>query len=253
MPARIVQISDCHLLADPEEPFKGIYPHRQLIDVLRLARETVPDCDRVILTGDMAHDERRETYRALREHLGGWVDLCRVVPGNHDDRDSIRSVFSDRVPEPGGAVRFSERVGGWRLIGLDSQSAGNVHGEIEATQLEWLVDQLQGNADEPTLLFLHHPPVPVGSAWLDAIGLRDAALFSQIVTKASQVRGVFAGHVHHEFEGELGRAAVYCAPATSLQFRPGTAEPEFDSLPPGFRVVELGASELRTYVVRPRA
>jgi len=250
MSARIIQISDCHLLADREEPFKGIDPHRQLLDVLRLARETVPDCERVVLTGDMAHDEQHATYQVLREHLGDCVQRCRVIPGNHDDRSGIRSVFADRVAQDSGLVCFSERVGRWRLIGIDSQSTGNVHGTIGPQQYDWLSEQLRTNADEPTLLFMHHPPVTVGSGWLDAIGLRDPEPFAGVLSGAPQIRGICSGHIHQEFEGRLGGAAVYCTPATSKQFRPGTPEPEFDALPPGFRVLELGESDFNTHVVR---
>lgn len=250
MPTRIVQITDCHLLADPDEPFKDIYPHRHLRAVLRLARKRVPHCRRVVLTGDLAHDEQLETYRALHEQLGDWAGRCRVIPGNHDDRAALRSVFVEGAADAEGPVDFAESVDGWRLLGLDTQSPADVHGCLGVDQLAWLAEQLRTHPLAPTLLFLHHPPVSVGSDWLDAIGLEEPAEFAELVSGSPQIRGIFAGHVHQEFAGRLAETPVFCTPATSTQFRPGTTGPEFDSLPPGFRVLELGPTDLRTHVVR---
>ena len=67
---------------------------------------------------------------------------------------------------------------------------------------------------------MHHVPVTVGSAWLDAIGLVEPEAFHKLIGSAPQVELICCGHVHHEFEGFLGRARVVATPSTGVQFVP---------------------------------
>ena len=88
----------------------------------------------------------------------------------------MREVFGDVVQTAGERNVFADSLGDWRLIGLDSQITGALPGELGAEQLAWLASLLTASS-QPTVLFLHHPPIMVGSAWLDRIGLVDAAAF----------------------------------------------------------------------------
>ena len=250
MTVRIVQISDCHLLADADARLKGVATRKTLVDVLRWLGEEFGDCERLIFTGDLAHDERLETYRWLRDVLGDWLPRCRIIPGNHDDRAAIREVFPEAVSGDAGLLTFCESVGGWRLIGLDSQVEGEPHGRLGSAQLDWLAEQLADERDSPALLFVHHPPVPVGSAWLDRIGLEDGAELISVVSAAPQVRAVCVGHVHQAFELRTLSAPVLAAPATCWQYRHATPVPAYDPVPPGCRVLELDGDRLRTRVIR---
>ena len=53
--------------------------------------------DHVVVTGDHTHDELPESYQAVRQILSPWLDRLWQVPGNHDDRTVLRSVFGDRI------------------------------------------------------------------------------------------------------------------------------------------------------------
>lgn len=259
MPMRIIQLTDCHLLADADARLKGVPTRASLAAVLDLVRREFVDFDYLVITGDLAHDERRETYAALADMLGDWLPRCRLIPGNHDNRAAMREVFPEIIPpaapvppsSPAGEppITFSLAAGAWRLIGLDSHIPGRLPGRLEPPQLDWLEGELRA-ADAPTLLFVHHPPVAVGSPWLDRIGLESPERFNQIVASSSQVRAIFTGHVHQEFQGRLHQALVVSAPSTAVQFRPGTAELECDFLPLGFRLIELEGESFRHCVVR---
>src|SRR5262245_66296715 len=97
MPVRVIQITDLHLFADPVAQLRGVCPRTRLEAVLAALKPERPIADRLIITGDLTHDDRRETYVSLRELLSGWIDVLRVIPGNHDDRVAMREVFGDRV------------------------------------------------------------------------------------------------------------------------------------------------------------
>ncbi len=254
MPSKILQLTDLHLMADRNAVLKGVNTRNTLIDVLRFAREQdeSDECefDFILLTGDLAHDEQLATYEQLRELLGDWVSRCRLIPGNHDDRASIRKVFPELVLANAEFITFSEETAGWRLIGLDSHVDGEVYGRIDNTQLDWLATELSTHIAQPTILFIHHPPVPVNSAWLDRIGLHNAKALIEVVRSCSQIRAICTGHVHQEFSEILQGVQILTTPSTGVQFLPHQDELICDSIPPGFRIFRLDGGVFESHVVR---
>ena len=83
-----------------------------------------------------------------------------------------------------------------------------------------------------------------------ARSLENGDELADMVQSRPQIRALFCGHVHHEFAGRMGDVAVHATPSTSTQFVPRGIEPEYDNLPPGYRVIELDAGYVRTHVVR---
>ena len=250
MAVRILQLSDPHLLSDPDAQLRGVPAYRSFRQVLRhLDREAVR-FDWMILTGDLAHDEQRATYRLLRRTLEERTSPWRMIPGNHDSREFLREVFPELSVPGRDFFGFSMKVPGWKLVGLDSRLPGFVSGRVGHRQLAWLRRELGADPGAPTILFIHHPPVTVGCPWMDRIGLEDAEQLSRVVDAAPQVQLVCCGHVHHEFRGRLGDATVLAAPSTAFQFLPEGESPVFDPIPPGVRILELDGSQWRTRVVR---
>ena len=130
MSARVAQISDCHLFTDPSAELRGVQPHRAVLQALQHVTEHETAFDYLVISGDLAHDEQRQTYQVLREMLGSWLPRCRLIPGNHDDRQFIHEVFAEIVPADTEAVCFEEDLATWRLMGLDSHVPGEVHGRL---------------------------------------------------------------------------------------------------------------------------
>lgn len=254
MNAKILQLTDLHLMADPAATLKGIRTRDTLTDVLQAIRvggqADGSDFDYLLLTGDLAHDEQLATYEALRDLLGDWLPRCRLIPGNHDDRTLIRAVFPELVSTSTEFINFSFDTAGWRLIGLDSHVDGETYGRITRSQLQWLATELSSHIAQPTILFVHHPPVPVHSSWLDDLGLRDAEALLEVVRSFPQVRVICTGHVHQEFSETLDRVQILTSPSTGLQFVPHRDELICDSRPPGFRVICLGENSFASNVVR---
>jgi 3',5'-cyclic-AMP phosphodiesterase len=250
MPARIIQITDLHLFADPTAELKGIGTRERLERVLAALREELPRAELLIVTGDLAHDERLETYLALRELLKDWLPRVRVLPGNHDDRGFMRQVFGDIVSAAGERNVFADSLGNWRLIGLDSQIPGAVAGELGVAQLAWLEEQLAASP-QPVILFIHHPPVAVGSSWLDEIRLTDAPALWKLLDRFPQVKILCTGHIHQEMTIRHGQTLVLTTPSTAVQFRSETESLVVDNLPPGYRILELeDDGSVRTRVIR---
>jgi 3',5'-cyclic-AMP phosphodiesterase len=250
----VLQLTDLHLMSDPAGTLKHVVTRDEVARVFAYVREGVRSgrwsFDQIIVTGDLAHDELRETYDIVRDMLGDWLPKCKLLLGNHDSRPFIRDAFPDLANSEPEFFTFSCRVGDWQLIGLDSHIPGQVEGSLGERQLQWLGEELASHADQPTVLFLHHPPFDVGSAWVDALGLLDKDLFLQVVTAAPQVKAVCAGHVHQDREKRIGGLQLLTTPSVVLQF--GVDSPEFslDFIPPGFRVLYLEDDVFCSEVVR---
>jgi Icc protein len=239
---RIIQLTDLHLMTDPASEIRGVRTRDTFERVLQDVEAGYADADRMIITGDLTHDEKRSTYEWLRARLKDWIDRLRVIPGNHDDRAIMRDVFEDRLTKTRLADRnvFVEELGDWRLIGLDSHVPGELRGELGAEQRAWLKEELRSTSNRPTCLFLHHPPVEVQSAWLDRIGLTDAGAFRETIEEFPQACTLFCGHIHQERTIRFGPSIVLSSPSTGVQFRPETEALVVDSIAPGFRMIDLG-------------
>ena len=250
MTVHMLQITDLHLFADPESRLQGIPTRETFKDVLAHIRSSQRTFDAVVITGDLTHDEQRESYRAVRGLLGDLLPACSIIPGNHDDRALMREVFPETISAAEGPLTFSRRLSDWQLIGLDSHWPGEVAGMIEPEQLQWLDAELADCADRSAAVFLHHPPVPVNCVWLDRIALEDPQQLLDVLARHAHVRLVCAGHVHHQFEGRIGSVPFLTTPSTGVQFIPEGEEPAYDSQPPGYRIFRFEQETVHTEVIR---
>ena len=249
----IIQLTDLHLMADELGELKGVCVRDITEGVIEDVRNRIGigelDCDRIVITGDLAHDELRDTYIILRRLLGDLAPRCLLLPGNHDSRSMMRYVFPELFAPDDKFLAFSVAADNWRLIGLDSHIHGKVHGRFDSRQLDWLVQELREHVDQPTVLFMHHPPFAIGSAWINAIGLENADELMQCVTSATQVKAICAGHVHQEFESVVNGLGLFTTPSASIQITPEKEEFVLDQRPAGFRIIRLG-EQFESEVVR---
>jgi 3',5'-cyclic-AMP phosphodiesterase len=198
------------------------------------------------MTGDLAHDRWAETYHGLRDLLGEYAGGALPLAGNHDRADALREAFPTIEGSDGDRISFCTDVGGWRLVGLDTHVRGRQHGFVGERQLAWLERVLDG--DRPALLFMHHPPVRVGTFWLDWWRLRDARELGEVISRKKCVKALFHGHVHMANEGELAGVRVLGTPSTVFQFMAGAWIPRKGPANPGYRVINLDRDVLHTTV-----
>jgi Icc protein len=245
----VIQLTDLHLFADRTSELAGIRTWDTFEAILGEVRARHPDFDLLVLTGDLAQDEKPETYTMLREALGDWSVRCRMIPGNHDDPWLLRQAFAEGFTDAGSSLAFESRCGDWRVIGLDSHVPGQIYGRIGAPQLEWLAACLDSQPDLPTLLFVHHPPVSIDVAWLDATGLQAPMDLCALIERCPQVRVVCSGHVHQQSATNIAGTPVYTTPSTCVQFG-ARAEKSFDPRTAGYRSFTLHPDGFSTEVHR---
>ncbi|MDA1230908.1 MAG: metallophosphoesterase, partial [Planctomycetota bacterium] len=248
---RVLQLTDLHVFNDRETRLKGIPTLELLEDVVQHILATGESFDHVVVTGDHTHDELPESYQAVRRILTPWLDRLWQVPGNHDDRSVMRSIFGDRIHGVGqDLITFSFTAGRWRCLGVVTQVPGAVPGRILAEQVEWIRRQIVESDADRVGLFMHHPPVDVGSLWMDPIGLAGKELLHELVAAEKRIQLVCCGHVHHEFAAEIGNAKIFTTPSTAIQFHPAGSQLTLVADPPGYRIIELTDDGFSTTVCR---
>jgi Icc protein len=234
--ANLVHITDTHLFAEDNGRLLGQATEPTLRAVLADIAEVVPSPDAVVVTGDLVHDEKLSSYQRLRvllEQLGAPV---HCIPGNHDDPELMAQVFAGG-PAALGRVAV---VGSWRLLLVDTTERHRVGGRLSEASWMWMRQQLRQCATTPTLICLHHHPVPVGSLWLDALGLERGQELVDVALSAGNVRALLWGHVHQEWDARAGEMRLLATPASCVQFLPGSASFALDSeRGPGWRWLQL--------------
>lgn len=210
---RIVQLSDLHLR--PRPLYSGIDPWAAWRLALDRVAALAPAADLLLLTGDLADDGRPDTYRQLAESLQASRCQFAVLPGNHDRRAELRTAFAGQAWSHPELACQRVDVGEFTLLLIDSVIAGKEGGVFAEAQLAWLA--VHCPADRRVLLAMHHPPVAVGIAGMDAIGCSGGERLAAWLTTRPNVEAVLCGHVHRLVVGALAGRPVITAPATVHQ------------------------------------
>lgn len=244
---RIIQISDIHLMADVNGELLGVKTQESFQAIIDLLKQDTHPIDVILLSGDLSQDGSEAAYKRIKELLKPFNVPIYYACGNHDDGKIMAKVFSCPV------VSCEKRViiGDWQMIILNSQKLGSTYGYLEASQFEFLKNCLEESPALHPLIVFHHQPMPVGSKWLDGVGLTNAAEFWKFMQNYPQVKYLLFGHVHQEFEGEMQGVKCYALPSTCIQFHTKQDDFGLQELPPGYRWVNLyNDGHLETAVVR---
>ena len=229
----LVQISDTHLCADPGHALRGVNTLDCLQAVLNLGAEDLNEADQIIVTGDISHDESLESYSLIRDLLSGFGEEHSFLPGNHDDPEVMRQAL------PRAHWPAIDQLGDWRLISLNSLLKGEEAGFLDSDQLQQLETLLDENRAQPTVVALHHPPLAVGSQWMDKIILQNRRALQDLLGQYRQVRAVMFGHAHQELDVLRDGIRWLGCPSSCLQFLPGADSFAIDDRLPGYRWLRL--------------
>jgi 3',5'-cyclic AMP phosphodiesterase CpdA len=211
---RVAQFSDLHLVGKPGTTCKGIDTWAQLERMLLDLKAQEP-VHALVLTGDIAHDEKLSTYEQLREILEEYSLPYWVIPGNHDSPGLIREVFWDRVEANTTSACFCTTIHGYGLIGLDTHEPGCDGGLLSEASTDWFKEQLVKFKDTSVLVFMHHPPLDTGDTFFDSIGLRNRREWFEMAKSYQQIQGIGYGHLHRTMT-LCERPRVQGAPSTAF-------------------------------------
>lgn len=234
---KLLHLTDLHLTGNPSGQVRGVVTLKSFRACLQAARQRHPDIAALILTGDLVQDEAGG-YALLKAVLDeiGLPALC--LPGNHDVAEAFNAALPNHVMHPTGMSLGVD----WQVLPLDSTLTNEERGRLGAERLAELGAQIQATPQPHLLLALHHPPVHLGSAWIDALGLEDGADLLELARQSGRVRGILWGHAHQAFDCVADGMNLMGTPSTCFQFAPAIDEFAIDPRGPGYRILELQAA-----------
>ena len=138
-----------------------------------------------------------------------------------------------------------------RLEVLDTTRPGEDPDSLDAVQLAWLDTELSSGPDVPTLITMHHPPIPTAvPAWDEAaLDPNDRATLAEVVTRHPHACRLVACHMHRTIIGELAGRVVVTVRSTDVQARLAfTVEIKLAAEPPIFAVHAVVSGDIVTHL-----
>jgi Icc protein len=224
----LAHITDLHIGFEPGNPDE---PNaKRLQQVVASLQSLQPAPDGLLITGDLTEYGDADSYARLRQLLAPLAMPWFVAVGNHDVREQMLAAFPE-TPTNHGFVQYVVDLNGKRLIVLDTRDDQRQGGAFCERRAEWLRTCLAQAPDQPTLIALHHPPLPVGIDWMDPnahAGWTDR--LGKIVSEAPQIVAVVGGHLHRpvtaRWAGTVYVGTSSTAPQLALDLLPTNVEPD---------------------------
>ena len=232
---RLLHLTDLHLFADADGELRGVNTLESLAGVCRQFLASGYDAEAALVTGDLIQDDTAEAYARCREALEALDLPIQLLPGNHD----VRKLMQSELDVPGFEYCSTLHSGNWAIISIDSCVSGRAGGQISDDEYERLGRELAVCADKHVLICLHHPPVELGSRWLDSVRLDGGDRLIEMAAAAGNVRAMLFGHAHQLFDETVQGIRLMCTPSTCRQFKPGSETFAVDDQPAAYRTLEL--------------
>ena len=230
---KLVHITDMHLSKSKETLYKELNPFDSYIEVLSDIKKSNWKPDGLIVTGDISNDGSIESYKnAFNEFISLKIPIL-CIPGNHDCKENLKTCLPQNI-----SSRL-QIISDWVFIGLDTSQKANPSGFLNSNELSTLKTRIEEHCKKNIIICLHHQPVLISSKWIDEIGLENKEEFFEMIEKYKNIKGIFFGHIHQEFNSNLNNIGIYGTPSTCRQFKPGKKKFELDVLPPAYRRIEL--------------
>jgi Icc protein len=232
----IAHLSDPHLDGSPRRL-------RRLQATLECAAG-LPELNAVVISGDLADHGAAGEYEQFFDTLPTSPPVL-VIAGNHD----LTAPLLDALGNHGFAVTLNSTldIAGVRLIGLDSHIDHHDEGILGAAALDYARTQI-ADSDNPVILAMHHPPVPVGHHVMDRFGLENADDLAELIRSHDNIVGVFTGHVHSALATTYAGVPHLGAPGIVSTMRLGSkTDPvaDLDAMP-GLAVHNIDGTSIST-------
>ena len=215
-PLLIAQITDIHLGFEPDNPAE--FNRKRLDQTLRTLAAMTPRPDLLLATGDLADTgDDQVSYRRLKGALADYPIPVWFCMGNHDSREPFLAEFPD-AGSADGFIQYAIEDYPVRILVLDTLEVGRHGGGFCDVRAHWLRERLAEQADRPTLLVLHHPPIETGLSWMTEDP--DAAWVGRlrsVVEGQRQIIGMITGHLHRPVVTSWAGTTLAVCPSTAPQ------------------------------------
>jgi 3',5'-cyclic-AMP phosphodiesterase len=213
----LAQITDLHITSD-KDPVNKARNEARLRTVLRAIHERKPRPVAILATGDLVDRGEPEEYAELQRILKDVELPIYLGVGNHDARAPFRAAFPETPVNQDGFVQYTLDFEDLRVVMLDTLEEGQADGAFCKKRAVWTKRTLNKARRSPTIVALHHPPIPSGIRWMDADPNAEWILrLEKTLQSHKQVMTAISGHIHRTYFGMFAGHTLSVGPATSIQ------------------------------------
>ena len=227
---KLIWLSDLHFTANGL--VQNHNPRERLAAAINHINAHHGDASLCVISGDIVDRGSAEDYAAVSRALSDLHCPYHALPGNHDNRALLR----EHMPIPENCmddfVQYSVITDDAVLLCLDTHHTGYDDGEFCEKRFAWLGAKLEEYADQPVILFFHHPPMSLGLPMQDTDLMKEGAEFLDFLEGHNNVAHICMGHVHRPISGSIRgigfttmRAVLYQAPPPRPSWDWSTFEP----------------------------
>ncbi len=215
----IAQISDTHIVEEGKNTLAVAPTASNLARCIEHLNQFKPTPDVVVISGDITENGLPDQYSHAAKLLSGLEIPYFIIPGNHDINENLWTQFGEEkcLHMQDGMFNYVVEDFPVRLIAMDSTIANASGGELTQKQLNWLDEKLGEKPHCPTLIFLHHPPVPCSVLETDDDGFIGAKELGAVLEKYSNIERLACGHIHMPISTKWSGTVVSSAPSTGMR------------------------------------
>lgn len=207
--------------AKKEENLYGVNPYNNLKTIVK-ELSLIKDADCILITGDMAHEGRYESYLLVDELLREISLPIYWLQGNHDYAEVMLQV-ANKVKIKSDK---SFKTGNTKFILLqtivrdeDNLSKNKARGYLFDYELNFLKRELEEDNFEQCVVALHHAPI-LSNSWMDKRILENREEFISILKQYPKVKVVLYGHQHTAKQSLQNGITYISAPPVAYHFNP---------------------------------
>ena len=230
----ILQITDMHILSDPDETLLGINTEHYFHAVLEHAFANNHHFDLILVTGDLAQDPCTASYQRILNSLESYNTTCICLPGNHDDDNLMQQILNTSLVNCRKQILLEK----WQLICLNSKLEGSDGGYLSNQELSFLEDCLSSKPDHHALIAVHHHCLKV-NGFMDTMIIENSQELLAIINQYPQTLAITTGHIHQVMDVTVDGVRILGAPSTCFQFTPESQTFSLDTTAPGYRLINL--------------
>ena len=236
--ATILQLTDLHLFAEPDRLFNNVNTRESFQQVLMHVRQHYQNPDVIVLTGDLAHDGKPETYQYIADALTVFSAPVYCVLGNHDNPDAARSVYPRRP------ILMHDHcvLRNWQILLLAANHApatGSDQVDFSEAALQRASALICEHPEKWTLVATHYN-LPEHQDRGVAVEVRNHRQVMQHLEQLHTIKLIISGHVHQEFLVVQNGICYLSTPATGYQSTSKSGRVTGEA--PGYRWINLYAN-----------
>ncbi|WP_085900511.1 phosphodiesterase [Kiloniella majae] len=216
----IAQITDFHIGRIIETDTGPIDLFDRLKETVEHLTTLNPQPDLVVVSGDISNHGNMEDYERAKNLLDTMQLPYFVMPGNHDSRERLRTLFQadGYLPNDGEFLQYTIEQYPLRLIMLDSLEVGKHHGMICDERLHWLNEKLTQAPERPTLIVMHHPPSKLQLPYQDSMRCFNGEKLAKVISSHDQVLGIACGHTHRDSVANWAKTVLFVTPSATFSY-----------------------------------